>query len=190
MIKYEVIPESSQLYVAFEGSDIGRCKFWLPEGIGTPRGSAGVYPHGMNWLESASGLRQEATVDQVFGPGNVKEVEPGVLECCGVRSVKEAPLPWTSSLAFADTRVDFSLSVHNPHAHALSDVCALLCLKFSHSFGKMCPIYQRKNLRKQTCYLYHICVSGFCWFCFWSNYYNQHRRRFIPLVKNIYFGQE
>lgn len=130
MIQYKVIPGTSQVFIAFEGSAVGKCKFWLPEGLATPRGFAGVYPHGMRWEESVSGLRQEATVDHVFGPGNVKEVEPDVLECCGVRSVKEAPLPWTSSLAFHDMRVDFSLSVRNPHDHALPDVCALLCLKF------------------------------------------------------------
>lgn len=130
MIQYEVIPGTSEVYIVFGGSGIGRCKFWLPEGVGTPRGLAGVYPSGMKWLEHDSGLRQGAAGDQLFGPGNVKEVEPGVIECCGVRSVKESPLPWNSSFIFGDTRVDFSLSVHNPHDHTLSDVCAVLCLKF------------------------------------------------------------
>ncbi len=130
MIQYEVVPETSQVYVTFEGLEMGRCKFWLPEGVGTPRGLAGVYPHGMHWLESDAGLRQRATVDQVFGPGNVTEVEPGVLECCGIRDAKEPSLPWQSSIAFSDTRVDFALSLHNPHDHVLPEVCAVLCLKF------------------------------------------------------------
>ncbi len=130
LIRYEVIHETSQLYVTFEGSEIGRCRLWLPEGIATPRGSAGVYPHGMRWREVDSGLRQEATVRQAFGPGNVKEVESGVLECCGVRCAKEPPLPWKSSLKFGNARIDFSVTIHNPHDVVLPDVCALLCLKF------------------------------------------------------------
>ena len=109
MIQYEVIPGTSQVYVVFDGSGIGRCKFWLPEGVVTPRGCAGVYPSGMKWLEHDSGLRQGAAGDQVFGPGNVKEVEPGVIECCGVRSVKEAALPWNSSFIFGDT---LSICIH------------------------------------------------------------------------------
>ncbi|MCD6417041.1 MAG: hypothetical protein J7M08_10175 [Planctomycetes bacterium] len=130
MIHYDVIPKTSQVRFTFEGSQVGECKLWLPEGVGTPRGSAGVYPYGMRWREDGSRLSQEASVDNVFGPGNVEEVEPGVLECLGIRYAKEAPLPWTSSITFHETRVDFSLSVHNPHDSALPDVCALLCFKF------------------------------------------------------------
>ena len=81
MIRYEAIPKTSQVYITFEESQIGRCKLCLPEGVKTPRGLAGVYPHGMDWLQSDAELRQEATVEQVFGPGNVEEARPGVLDC-------------------------------------------------------------------------------------------------------------
>jgi hypothetical protein len=130
MIKYEVIPATSEVYLVFENTPFGKCKFWMPEGIATPRGLAGVYPRGMCWIESSNGLSQKATLDQVFGPGNVKEIEPVVLECCGIRCAKEPGLPWTSSIKFGATRVDFSLAVYNPHDVALPDVCAPLCFKF------------------------------------------------------------
>ncbi len=128
MVRYEIIPDTSQVFVVFDGSKIGTLKFWIPEGVQTPRGLAGVYPSGMEWVESEFELRQEATIDEVFGPGNVTEVEPGILECCGIRYIKEAPLPWTTSLTFHDKRLDIAVSVHNPHDHALPDVCAVLCL--------------------------------------------------------------
>lgn len=67
MIQYEAIPDTSEVYITFEGSQVGRCKLWLPEGIATPRGLAGVYPHGMQWEETDSGLRQEATMEIAEG---------------------------------------------------------------------------------------------------------------------------
>jgi hypothetical protein len=42
MIQYEVVPKMSQLYFAFQRTEVGKCRLWLPEGIGTPRGLAGV----------------------------------------------------------------------------------------------------------------------------------------------------
>lgn len=130
MIKYEVIPQTSEVCLEFEGSQIGRCKLWIPEGIVTPGGIAGTYPRGMRWMTEGAELRQEATVGQVFGPGNVEEIEPGVLDCCGVRYTKEPPVPWKTVLTFDGTSVDFSVEVQNPHSVVLPHVCALLCLKF------------------------------------------------------------
>jgi AraC-like DNA-binding protein len=52
----------------------------------------------MSWQQYGCVLRQEATVCHVFGPGNVNEIEPGILRCYGIRYVKEAPLPWRIGL--------------------------------------------------------------------------------------------
>ncbi len=130
MITWNVVPDTAEVYLDFVGSPFGRCKLWMPEGIATPRGLAGVYPRGMRWRQTGRRLRQDARSGHVFGPGNVTETEPGVLECAGIRYAKELPLPWRSSFRFAGTRVDFSLSVHNPHGTAIPDVAALICFKF------------------------------------------------------------
>ena len=54
-------------------------------------------------------LAQEASTKYVFGPDNVNEIEPGILECCGIRMRKEKSLPWRASYHFGDDRVNFSL---------------------------------------------------------------------------------
>jgi hypothetical protein len=109
---------------------VGACRLWLPEGVLTERGYANVYPRGMAWQRDGDKLVQEANIEHAFGPGNVNEVEQGVLECYGIRTRKEQPLPWRASYCFGDDRVDFSLSVHNPHNETLSKVSAHVCLKF------------------------------------------------------------
>lgn len=130
MIRYRAVPETSEVLLTFEGAVFGTCKLWMPEGIATPRGLAGVYPRGMCWREHGKTLLQDAFPEHLFGPGNVSEVEPGVLECCGVRYAKEPAIPWKSSLRISESRVDFSLSLHNPHKTAVREVSAPLCLKF------------------------------------------------------------
>ncbi len=131
MMHYEFVPGTSQVLLTFGDSKIGPCRLWLPEGILTPKGFSGVYPHGMLWREADGGLWQSAAVENAFDlEKNIKEVEPGVLECHDIHYAKEAALEWETSLTFSDQRVDFSLSVHNSHGFSLPDVCAVLCLKF------------------------------------------------------------
>ena len=129
---FNLNPVSNQSAVEFthDHFQVGICRLWLPEAVSTDRGLAGVYPRGMAWQRSGDELVQEASAEQAFGPGNVNEIEPGVLECCGIRMRKEEPLPWRSSYRFGDNRVDFSLTVHNPHNEALSKVAAAVCFKF------------------------------------------------------------
>jgi hypothetical protein len=126
----EPVPEKSLVVFAHDRFAVGRCHLWLPEGVTTDRGKAGAYPHGMTWRREGDALSQEASVDETFGPGNIIEVEPGVLECCGIRMHKEKPVPWRSWCRFGDDRVDFQLTVRNPHDETLPKVGAAVCFKF------------------------------------------------------------
>jgi hypothetical protein len=109
---------------------VGRCQLWVPEGVTTDRGKACAYPHGMAWQHDGITLSQEATVNEAFGPGNFVEVEPGVFECCGIRTRKEKPIPWRSSYRFGGDRVDFHLTVHNPHDETLAKLAGAVCFRF------------------------------------------------------------
>ena len=130
MFRLDPVKDKSVVGFSHDRLDVGVYRLWLPEAVGTEHGSAGTYPHGMTWQRDGNTLRQEATVDQVFGPGNVHEVEPGVLECCGVRSRKEKPVPWTSSYRFGEDRVDFTLTVRNPRGETLDKVSGKMCFWF------------------------------------------------------------
>jgi len=90
MFEFNPVSETSYVDFTHDRFQVGACRLWLPEAVGTERGSAGVYTHGMAWQREGNLLSQEASVEQVFGPGNVNEVEPGVLECCGIRTRKAA----------------------------------------------------------------------------------------------------
>lgn len=125
-------PSSHKSVVDFthDRFQVGTCRLWLPEAVSTDHGLASAYPHGMDWQRDGDSLSQEATIEQAFGPGNIYEVEPGVLECCGIRMRKEKALPWRASYHFDDYRVDFSLSIFNPHQETLPKVAAEVCFKF------------------------------------------------------------
>jgi hypothetical protein len=130
MFRFETVGERSEVVFRHDRFDIGTCKLWLPEGIMTVYGSACVYPHGMDWHRDGNRLSQEAREEQLFGPGNCNEVEPGTLECCGIRFPKAPPLPWTATYEFLESKVEFSLTTRNPHRDMLSKVVGLLCFKF------------------------------------------------------------
>jgi hypothetical protein len=130
MFSFNPLPNQSVVEFTHDRFQVGACSLWLPEAVSTDRGLAGVYPRGMTWQKDGDELVQAANVEQVFGPGNVNEIEPGVLECCGIRMRKEKPLPWRASYRFGDDKVDFSLSVHNPHNETLPKVAAEVCFNF------------------------------------------------------------
>jgi len=130
MFRFNPVSNKSSVDLTHDRFQVGTCKLWLPEAIITDRGLAGAYPHGMPWQRDGNELVQEGSIEQAFGPGNINEIEPGVLECCGIRMRKENPLPWRASYRFGDNRVDFSLSVYNPHNEVLPKVGAAVCFKF------------------------------------------------------------
>lgn len=130
MFKFETIGKRSDVVFEHDAIKTGKCKLWMPEGISTERGSACIYPYGMQWRREGDRLFQEASEEHAFGPGNFEEVEPGVLKCNGIRVPKERPLPWQASYAFGDVRVDFSLTVRNPYKETLPRVASVVCFRF------------------------------------------------------------
>lgn len=130
MFTFNPVSNKSLVDFTHDRFKVGTCRLWLPEAVSTDRGLAGAYPHGMIWQREDDWLVQEASIEQTFGPGNIYEVQPGLLECSGIRMRKEKPLPWRSSYHFGDERMDFSLSVYNPHNETLPKVAAEVCFKF------------------------------------------------------------
>ena len=130
MFSFNPVSNQSAVEFTHDRFQVGSCRLWLPEAVSTDRGLAGVYPDGMAWQKNGDELVQEASTEQVFGPGNVNEIKPGILECCGIRMRKERPLPWRATYHFGDDRMDFSLSVCNPHNETLPKVAAEVCFKF------------------------------------------------------------
>jgi len=129
---FSVKPVAGESIIEFNHDrfQVGACRLWLPEALITGRGSACVYPQGMSWRRDGQVWRQGAGVEQAFGPGNWAEVEPGVIETCGIRTLKERPLAWRSECLFGEDRLDFRLTVTNPHRETLAEVCAPVCFKF------------------------------------------------------------
>jgi len=132
MFNFNPLPNKSIVEFTHEYfNEVGPCRLWLPEAVNTDRGCAGVYPEGMSWHKNGSILVQNADTKQVFNLSqNVHEIKPGILECLGIVMLKEKPLPWRASYRFGDDRVDFSLSVYNPHNETLPKVSAAVCFKF------------------------------------------------------------
>jgi hypothetical protein len=130
MIAFKPIAGTSIIGLSHPRFDVGACQLWLPEAVSTQRGYALVYPRGMEWRRDGATLTQQGAADHAFGPGNFPEVAPGVLECAGIRSVKERPLDWQARCRFGDDRLDYSLTVSNPHEMTLAKVAAEVCFKF------------------------------------------------------------
>lgn len=131
MFEVEVIPQQPLILFSDDRFNTGRCQLWIPEGFATVRGFSSIYPHHVDWQQEDSTYTQQAGVESAFTSGsNFVEVEPGVLECAGVRSLKEKPVRWSTRLVFGEDRVDFSITVKNPNDTPLEKVAAALCFKF------------------------------------------------------------
>lgn len=131
MFKVEEIPGNPIIHFTHNQFNIGKCQLWIPEGFATMRGFSSIYPHHIDWQQEDSTFTQHAGVESAFTSGsNFVEVEPGVLDCAGVRSIKEKPVAWSTRLTFGEDRVDFSITVRNPNDVCLEKVAAALCFKF------------------------------------------------------------
>jgi hypothetical protein len=130
MLVLEPIEATSEMNIRSEEFPQVDLRLWLPEAILTPRGCAGCYPRGMPWEETPRGWAQVAEESHAFGPGNVVEVEPGILECCGLQQDKEPELAWNSEYYHEGNRVDFLITLSNNSDREFDHLAAAVCLLF------------------------------------------------------------
>jgi len=130
MFEYQLVSDTSEVILTHDRFPIGPIKLWVPEAVKCEAGASGVYPRGMAWSDRDGVLAQQCTLEQCFGPGNYEEVAPGVLECCGIRYPNGPPLPWRSEVEAGDDRIDYALTVTNPHDHPVKNVSAAVCIVF------------------------------------------------------------
>lgn len=103
--------------------------FWAPEAIITETGASSIYPNPPAWTSQYGRWIQRVTESHLFGPGNAPEVEPGVLECVGIRFPKDQPVRWTALLEPGDDQVRLSISLSNRGYHPLHQTGAAVCVR-------------------------------------------------------------
>ena len=128
----DIIPISgtSQIRIATGDVALGDLLLWVPEGVMTDTGSSSTYPAGTEWQTVGQSLVQQVSREHLFGPGNCPEVEPGVLECAGIRFQVDGPVEWTTTASVEGDRVAFAIRLSNVGDRMLRKVAAAVCLRF------------------------------------------------------------
>ncbi len=110
---------------------VGDMRLWVPEGIMSDTGCCAVYPVGGPWTRDGGTLTQEVGEEGLVGPGNFVLVEPGTLECAGIRLPRDVTVRWRTTVTANGNAVDFAIRLTNTGERRIEKAGAAICLKFA-----------------------------------------------------------
>ncbi len=124
------VENTSQLHIATGIAALGDLLLWVPEAIMSDTGASSAYPAGSAWATDGSFWVQTVWREQLFGPGNCPQVEPGVLECAGIRFPMDSMVEWETSVRAEGDTISFAIKLTNVGDQTLRKAGAAVCLRF------------------------------------------------------------